>query len=240
MKKEKIAKRRKEGKNKENKTLTIRTYLRDFLLFLDKNIIKTTGILFVVAILLLAISLKGFVVNANSTDCVSGCIDSIKLLPNFWSKLQVVLVTALAGLVPYIYAPVVGFLGQTLVEVSDLSYVIKESGYFLGVLKAIAPILLNYIAISVSTALGMYICRTVTVGYKISNIKNMNITNFRIKVYEILQKEEKVKELTIKRDEKIKKLEDKKDKINYLQVLNTALLICIIQFISALIQSIIF
>ena len=240
MKNEKIGKRKKVENNKENKKITLKSYIRDFLIFLDKNIIKTTCILFVIAILLFAISLKGFVVNANSTDCVSGCIDSIKMLPTFWSKLQVVLVTVVAGLVPYIYAPVVGFLGQTLVEVNELAYVIKDTGYFVGLIKAIVPMILNYITISLATALGMYICRAVTVGYKISNIKNMNITNFRIKVYEILQKEDKVKELTEKRDKKIKKLEDSKNKVNYLQVLNTTLLICIIQFVSALIQAILF
>ena len=41
-------------------------------------------------------------------------------------------------------------------------------------------------------------------------------------------------------DKKIKKLEDSKNKVNYLQVLNTTLLICIIQFVSALIQAILF
>jgi len=225
-------------RNKKTKKFTFKSYLKDFLMFVDKNLLKTIGILFVIAILLIAVSIKPIVSNILAQECVGTCRDGVTLFSEYGSKLQVLLVTAFAGIVPYIYAPVVGFIGYTLSEVTSFSYIIKGYGYAAGIGLGIIPLLLNLVIICIVTALGIYICRTVTVGYKISSVKNMNFTNFRIKLYEVLQNEKKVKEYTEKRDKKLERLQDKKEKINYLQILNVAVVVCIMQFISVAIQEI--
>lgn len=221
------------SKKKTKETVSVKIYLRNFILFVNKHLMKTIGILFVVALLLLAVSFK-FV-----SSTIFEEQDAIGVFANYWSKLQVIFVTALAGIVPYIYAPVVGFTGCVISEVSNLTYAIKFHGYLVGTLAYIVPLVLNLLVISVVTALGIYICKAITIGYRVSNIKNMNWLNFRIKLYETLQKQSKVDELTKHKDKKIKKLESKKEKINYLQILNTSIVVCIIQFISVLIQHIV-
>ncbi|MBQ8044189.1 MAG: hypothetical protein IJ272_08630 [Clostridia bacterium] len=239
MEKEKLETKRKKNKNiNNNKKTNIKTYLRDFLLFVDKNLIKTIGILTVLSILLIAICISPMVSSAASVECEGACMDGITLLSDYTSKIQILLFTLVAGIVPYIYISVVGFVGYVLNEVSNIAFLIKGYGYLGGIGAGIIPLILNVVTICIVTALAIYVCRTVTVGYRISSLKNMNFTNFRIKVYEILRMDAKTEALTKKKEDKLNKLQDKKENLNYLQILNTAIVVCIIQFISVLIQHI--
>lgn len=238
MGREKVSKEKKNKKIEKRKKVTVKTYLRDFLLFVDKNMLKTIGILMIVAVLIIALSIKPAVTAVLAEECEGACRDGITLMSDYWSKIQVLLVTGVAGIVPYMFAPVVGFIGYILSEVGTFAYVIKGYGYGVGLLIEIVPIIINILTISIVTALGIYICRLVTVSYRMSNVKNMNLLNFRIRLYETLQKEAKVKELTAKKEKKLEKLESQKQKINYLQILNLTVVVCVLQFISVLIQQI--
>lgn len=231
-------KKKKNSKNSKNNKFSLKAYLRDFLLFVDKNLIKCIGVLFVIAIVLIAISLKPMVSAAFFAECEGACTDGVTLVSDYVSKLQMLLFTVVAGLVPYVYIPAIGFATYVISEVSNISFLIKGYGYLVGIGMGIIPLLLNILAACSVTALGMYICRTVTVGYQVSSLKNMNFTNFKIKVYEVLQKQDKVEALTNKKEEKLNKLQAKKEKLNYIQILNTAIVVCIIQFVSVLILQI--
>jgi len=233
-KKIKVIKNKKERSSKFN----FKSYIKDFILFVDKKMLKTIGALVVVSILLISLSIQPMIAGAKLDECEGACRDGITIFSEYGNKIQVLFVTALAGMVPYLYAPIVGFVASLMSEVSNIAYIIKGYGYFAGITMGIIPLLINVLVICIVTAIGIYICRTVMVGYKISNIKNMNATNFKIKLYEAMRKTDKVKELTKKKEEKLKKLQDKKEKINYIQILNTAIIVCILQFISVLIQHI--
>ena len=232
-------KRERMKKVTNKKKFNIKSYVKDFLLFADKHLIKKTGILFVVALLIIATSLSFMVETAKTDECVGMCRDGIKLFSEYASKMPALFVTAFAGIVPYMYAPIIGFVSSVINEVTTLAYAIKGYGYLGGTLAYIIPMLLNIMIVCIVAALGIYVCKAITVGYKISNVKNMNFGNFKIKLYEALSRDKKVKELTKKRDEKLKKLESKKEKINYLQILNTAIVVSIIQFVSVVIQHIV-
>lgn len=231
-KKQVTKKTRKKGK------ITFKSYLRDFLIFAGKNLIKVTGILAIIAIILIALSLSSMVDVARQDECVGACRDAVTFGSNLWNKIQIILVMIVAGIVPYMYAPVIGFLGYILQEVSTIAYVIKGYGYGIGLLLGILPLILNILIACIVTALGIYMCRTVTVGYKISNVKNMNFTNFRIKLYETIGKEKRAQELTEKKNKKLEKLETVKQKLNYIQILNTGIVVCILQVISAVVEAI--
>lgn len=236
--KESANKKQRVKKEKRREKITFKSYLRDFLIFANNNLIKVTGILIIIAVLLTAISISSMVDVARLDDCEGTCRDLVTFGSNLWNKLQVIFVTAIAGIVPYMYAPVVGFLGCTLQEVSTLAYVIKGYGYGIGLALGFVPLVLNILITCIITALGIYMCRTVTVGYRISNVKNMNFTNFRIKLYEAMRKDKKVQELTEKKNKKLEKLEKTKQKLNYIQILNTGIVVCILQVISVAIQEI--
>ena len=225
-------------KKTSKKTNSVKSYIRDFLLFADKNLIKKTRVLLLIAIVVIAVCI-GFVISITlASECEGTCRDGLTFGNEYWSNLKVLALTLVSGIVPYIYVPVIGFLAFVLQEISNLAYAIKGYGYLVGIGVGIVPLILNVLAAAIITALGMYICRNITIGYRITNLKNMNIANFKIKLYEILGKEEKVKELTKNRDKKIEVLQGKKEKINLLQILSVVIVVCIIQFISVLIQQI--
>jgi len=234
-----IIKKGEEKETKNVKKFSLKSYIRDFLIFVDKKLLKTTGILLVISILLIAISLSTTIAAILPQECEGTCNDSATILSSFGSQMQLLFIIALAGVVPYIYAPIVGFIGYVLQEVSKLAYTIKGYGYLAGIGLGIVPLIINVLVICVITALAIYICNNITIGYRISSLKNMNMLNFRIKIYEVIKKDSKIEQLTKKRDDKIAKLQAKKEKINYLQVLNVFFVISIVQFISVLIQEII-
>lgn len=236
--KESVNKKQRVKKEKRKEKITFKSYLRDFLVFVSNNLIKTTCILVIIAVLLTALSISSMVDTARLDDCVGACRDGITFGSNLWGKIQVIFVMIIAGIVPYMYAPVIGFLGIILQEVSTLAYAIKGYGYAVGLALGVLPLVLNILIACIVTALGIYVCRTVTVGYRISNVKNMNFTNFRIKLYEVMKKEKKVEELTLKKNKKLEKLEKTKQKLNYIQILNTGIVVCILQVISVAIQEI--
>lgn len=227
-------------KNTSNgKKFNIKSYLRDFFVFVDKKLLKTTGILFVVAILLIAVSFKPIVTVAIAGECEGGCTDSVTLISNYWSNLKMLLLTICAGIAPYFYISILGFIGYLYQIVSSVANLVKDYGYAIGIGLGIVPLLLNMFSICLATALGIYICKHMTLSYRASSAKNMNMTQFRIKLYEVLRKEEKAKALTKVREDKIEKIESKKEKLKYIQILNTVIVLGAIQFISALIQEII-
>ena len=221
-------------KNIKGKNKGLKNYLKNFLVFLRDNIEKKFGILLAIAILLIAIELKLFLgMEYDSTN-----LQKIGLFREFFDNVKIILITCLAGIVPYIFAPVVGFFGYLYAEASNFAVILKTYGYLKGTAIGIVPLLLNIVVISMVTALGIYMCKKITVGYRISNVKNMNFLNFRIRMFETIGNEAKVKEYTKRRDEKISKLESKKEKLNYLQIINTLVLCIIIQFVSVLIGKI--
>lgn len=231
-------KREKQKVKNGGKKFKIKNYLRDFLIFVDEKLIKKIGVLLVISILLVALSISPMVNSALASECEGACRDGASLYSEYISRLKILLFTLVGGVVPYVCMSVVGLIGYLLSETASLAFAIKGYGYLGGIGLGIVPLLLNILTISILTALGMYICKTVTVGYKISSLKNMNFTNFRIRLFEVLQKEEKVKRLNQEKDKKIGKLEKTREKINYLQILNTSIVVCIIQFISVVIQQI--
>lgn len=234
MEKGKIETNKKKNTKKSNK-FSFKIYLRNFLLFIDKKIIKTTGILFVVAILLIAISVQPMVSSAAAEECEGTCMDGITLMSDYVSKLNILLFTTVAGIVPYMYMSLACFVVYILAEVANLAYIIKGYGYLAGIGIGILPLILNVLIGCIVAALGIYICRTVTVSYRISSLNNMNFTNFKIKIYEVLKKQDKVEVLIKTKEDKLNKLKNKKEKIDYLQILNIAIVMCIIQFVSVLV-----
>ena len=216
----------------------IKTYIRNFLLFVDKNLMKKIGILCIVALVVVAICI-GFVIKITmASECEGVCSDGGTIISNYWSYFKLLGISVISGIVPYIYLPAVAFLACVMQELSNFAYVIKGYGYALGTGLGIIPLILNILVAAIVAALGIYICRNITIGYRITNLKNMNVTNFKIKTYEIFGKKEKAEKLINTRNSKIEALEAKKEKLNLLQILNVSIVVCILQFISVLIQQI--
>ena len=167
-----MVKERKTTKSKQ--PFNLKKYLRDFLVFVDKKLVKTSKVLLIISILLIAISIRLIITTVMADECKGACMDGISLWSNYSENLQVLAVTVISGILPYLYAPVVGFIGSILSETYRLAYLVKGFGYIKGVAIGIVPLVLNLLVICITVSLGIYICKTVTIGYKISSINNMN------------------------------------------------------------------
>ena len=192
----------------------------------------------VISVIVIALLLSTGVQNALNKECVGTCKDGITVITEIKDKVPVIIVTLASGFVPYIYAPVIGFLGTLLREIDAFAFAIKGHGYIVGSLLGIVPLVLNVLCISVITAAAIYLCKTVTFSYRFSNLSHMNSLNFRIKLYEMTKNNKKQQELTKKKNKKIEALKAKKEKVNYLQLLNTTIVVILIQVISIVIQEI--
>ena len=85
----------------------------------------------------------------------------------------------------------------------------------------------------------MYICKTVTIGYRISSMKHMNFTNFMLRWYEVTKNENKQKQLEKKKEKKLKSLEAKYKKVDYFQVINITVILVVLEIIVALLKMIV-
>lgn len=228
-----------DSKKKNKKKLNIKEYIRDFFLFVNKKLLKTISILFIISIVLIFAAVILVTPIVSQDECVGTCRDGIKLFSEYGSTMDELFVTGFAGIVPYMNISILGFIGGIFGEALNLAYAIKGYGYVLGILATIVPLVLNTVVICAVTSIGIYICNCITIRYRLFNAKGTNWLGFRIKVYEILNNKDKAEILKQKKEEKVKVLEKKREKINYLQVLNTAIVVSIIQFISILIQHIV-
>ncbi len=233
---EKEKQQREKSTNKKKPKL--KEYLRNFLLFIDKNIWNTMKILIVIAVLLTAISIKPLIDYTSLLECEGSCFDNATIWTDYVANIKLLLFTLVAGVVPYVYIPVVGFIAHILQEMLDVAVIIKEAGILGAFVSGIIPLTLSSVAICLVTSTAIYICKSMTISYRITNIKNMNFMNFKIRLYETLQNEEKVQALVKKKEEKLNKLQAKKEKLNYLQILNVIIVAGILEFIAVAIQHI--
>ena len=121
----------------------------------------------------------------------------------------------IAGVVPFCYMPFLSMLAYMYFETQDVAYCIIQSGWILGMLRAIIPLIFGIICISYTTAIGVYICKVSTAKYRLTRSTNMNWTNFRLRVYQILKNEEKYSALAAKQEKYQEKLKQKNQKVKF-------------------------
>lgn len=228
----------KAEKQKAKKKFNLKTYLKDFYLFIYKHLRKTTVILIIISIILCAISFNPLYDAASMVGEEQTYSNESSLLYTYCMKLQTIVIMPLTGIAPYIYAPLVGVVLGTLSEVYNLVYVIKDYGTFLGTVLSFIPFILNILLFAITGALGVYICNMVTLGQRISNMKNMNWYNFKCEIYRALNKQDKLNSAKKKRQQKMDKLCGKKEKVQYVQILNTLVVVAILQLVSVIIEKI--
>ena len=226
----------KENISERFKGITFKSYLKRIYDFFNSNLKKTFVVMCVVAVLLIVIGVQTEVNSIQNGTNSSYNLDGLTFGESYISNIQVIFMVVLAGIVPYMYIPVAGGLMEMYNELVMSAYIIVEKGYLKGILLYIFPLLLNICIISVATALGVYICKTVTMKYKIDNIKHMNSTNFRLKWYEVIKNEKKKETLEEKKNKKLIKLEKKYKKIDYFGLINITIRLFVLQIIASLLR----
>lgn len=221
------------------KGMTFKSYLKETFNFFNTNLKKPFLVLGIISILIIVMGVSYGIAAIQSGDYAESTVAHISFGESYFTNIQVILIVIFAGIVPYMYIPVISSLAIGYTELTTLAYLIVKNGYLKASLVYILPMLLNITIIVMSATLGMYICKTVTARYRLDNMKYMNSTNFKLQLYELTKKDKKKKELEKKKNKKIKELEDKSKKIDYFGLVNITIILFILQLIASLFRVII-
>lgn len=192
----------------------------EFVSFFKEHLKLPFCICAILSIAIILISVIGMVKNMDITDV------TFSFSELFGSGIKFVALDIIAGVVPFCYMPFLSMLAYMHFETQDLAFCIIQNGWILGILRALIPLLFGIICISYTTALGIYICKISTAKYRLGRSTNMNWTNFRLRVYQVLKNEEKYNALSKKQEKHQEKLKQKNQKYNWKMIgIN---LICII------------
>lgn len=208
--------------------------------FMKKKIIPKFCICAVISILVVLVFTISAVNNVKTLECseIYCSSEEITISENFVSRAEMLLLTLVASVVPYFYMPYLGLVLYMYNEVITLAHVINVNGYLFGILKYILPLLLNICSIAVITGVAVYIAKIVTNKTRMNRNNSMNFTSFRMKIYQMLKKQDKYDALYKKQQERIEKIQKNTEKIEWKGVAITVGVAFVIQFIGVVLQNI--
>ena len=222
-----------DGKAKNKKSF-------NYITFFKKYVFSKLFICVIVSIILTMILTISSVNHVKEIGCTAMYCseEEITISHNFMSRSQVLLLTGVASMVPYFYLPILGFTSYMYSEIISVAHVINVYGYLMGILRYILPFALNVVSISLITSISLYMAKILTVKFRLSRINTMNFTKFRLRIYEMLKKQDKYDALYKKEQAKIKKLEESITKIKWKGVAITIGITVIIQFVAVVLQKV--
>lgn len=238
--------------SEENMNITAsfkKSYIEKILEFWNKDLKKKFIIIFIIAVVLV-----GFFANVsyqvNSLEKMPGvsisnsesvnsevllikksAIDIIK------SKLSILGLTAIAGIVPYFYVPVFGLLGYTFTTGMEIGIKLIEynEGEMLSIFFLLSTIL-DIICISLVTSVAIYWANMSTKRYLYSSTKNYSFLNLKLQIHDVLKKEDKIEQIKEEIEKRNQKQEKNNVKIKYLEILGILGIAVIIQMLSVFIS----
>lgn len=232
----KIKKDRKESKSFKElfkarfSGMTFKSYLKETCEFVKNNLLKTT--LIILAITLLSIGSVLYSPSSFKYDKPDVTFGS-----DWLERIKVIAIIAFAGIVPYMYIPVVGLAAGISVECMYFANYVLTVGRMKGTLIYIVPMLLNLLFLAIATSIGFYICRNATLSQRIKSVQSKNSMDLGLAIFEATNKKDKVKAIEKKRKDKIKELESKKKDLDLFQIVNVSLILCVLQLGASLIKS---
>lgn len=210
--------------------------LGNMITFFNQEVKKKTVILFVIAIILyivLTISFMNVVAEMKEVENITTMSNS------FWgifkSKMILMVLVALSGLVPYFYIPVIAFLGYVATIASDVAAIGIDKGNFSAIVLTVVPVIFDLVVISIMSAIGIYMCKMFTKKFKYSQRTSFGFSDVKIQIYEIRGQKEKADKLREEKQKKIDKMETNNVKINYTQIFYFLLLTGIVEALVSLI-----
>ena len=214
------------------KGMTLKTYIKSTWTFIKENLIKVIGIVLVITLIATAgLLIKPAVLKMDIANVTFGT--------NYIEAIKIIVIMVVSGIAPYIYAPVIGVVYTIYLEVICMANLIIEVGYIKGIFMYIIPFVLNVLVAAVVSAVGIYICRNITLGYKIKDVKATNSMDLRISIYEAAKKVDKKKKLEKERKDKISKLESKKKELDLFQIINVTAILCVVELLASFAKSLV-
>ena len=210
--------------------MTVKSYFKETCEFVKANLLKTT--LIILAITLLSI---GSVLYSPASFKYDK--PDVTFVKDWFERIQVIVIIAFAGIVPYMYIPVIGLASGISAECMYFANYVLTVGRMKGTLIYIAPMLLNLLFLAIATSIGFYICNNATLSQRIKSVKSKNSMDLGLAIFEATNKKDKVKAIEKKRKDKIKELESKKKDLDLFQIVNVSLILCVLQLVASLVKS---
>lgn len=221
------------------KDMTFKSYIKETLEFFNNNLKKIFIILSIISLLIILLGITSAISLIRNEAIDVTTITDFTFGQQYFNNIKTIAIIVFSGIVPYMYVPIVGTIAGTSTELITLAYLIVKKGYILACIMYILPMLITVCIINMATALGIYICKSITLGYKLDNMKHMNSINFKLELYKLTKKEDKKKQLEKKKNQKIKVLEDKHNKIDYFHVINITIILFLLQLIASILRVVI-
>lgn len=158
-----------------------------------------------------------------------GLLDSLK------QNLFLDIVIIIAGITPYCFLSVIG-TAQSLTLVNELA--LRYATHRSMMVTCLVGGILEIIGVSLCVAIGLYYCRLSTKKNKYYHHSDFGMDDVKMQLYEMRKQEDKLKELTKKREEKAKKIEECNIKIPYFNFMILGVISFVIQIVGILIAHI--
>jgi len=212
----------------------------NYLKFFKGKILPKFLVCVVIAIIITLVFTISSVNQVKSLGCTEMYCSSeeITISQNYLSRAEMLLLTLVASVVPYFYMPYLGLVLYMYNEVVTLAHVINISGYLFGIVKYLLPLIFNICSIAILTGVAVYLVKIVTDKTRMNRNSSMNFTSFRLKIYEMLKRQDKYDALNKKQQERIKKIQKNTEKIQWKGVAITSGIAFVIQFVGVVLQNI--
>lgn len=220
-------------------------YWGKLLTFFNGNIKKKFLVLLIISVVLVILSTnfmypinKAEIITSNITAGGSGSLlVRQSLLEILKSKLMILGLTVIAGVVPYFFIPVLGFIGYVFTTGSEISMKLLGYGGISFSFITLISTVLDIVSISLVTSVGIYFTVVSTKSFTYSRVKRFTFLDLKLQVYEMLKKEDKIKIVKDKIAKRIEKQEKNNVKVKYLEMIGILGVATIIQTISVLIET---
>ena len=210
--------------------MTFKSYIKETCDFVKNNLLKVTLILLAIALLSIgSVLYSPASFKYDKTD--------VTFIKEWFERIQVLVIIVFAGVVPYMYIPVVGLAAGISTECIYFANYTLTVGRMKGTLVYILPMLLNLLFLAIATAIGFHICHNATLSQRIKSVKSKNSMDLKMAIFEATNKKDKVKKIEKQRKEKIKELESKKKDLDLFQIVNVTMVICVLQLVASYAKS---
>lgn len=229
---------RKEKVNVKEKILndisgiTFQSYIKSTYTFIKNNLSKMVCIMMVLALL----GIASLLINPES---LKADMTNVTFGHTYFETIKVIAIVVLSGIAPYLYAPIIGIGYTIFLECMYMANLVLKMGYIKGIAIYIVPFMLNVLIMAIASAIGIYMCKNITLGHRITNIKTTNSMDLRMSIYEAAKKIDKKNAIDKKRKDKIAKLESKKQELDLFQIINVTVILCVVQLGASLIKSLV-
>jgi len=229
-----------------NKYISIKYILTEYFKFYKTKLMKKHIVVYILCLIIFFAMLSYFISKVDSAPNIAELAENAKKIsenaPDIFSfilskKVPLVALIIVAGMVPYIFIPVIGMAMSYNLALEIATNFNVLTGKSSVVFMSIGAII-QLIAISLSVSAGIHYCIISTKKWRYSKSQDYSMLDFKKTLYEATNNKKKLNEVKKKKEEKNKKNEKNNVKVPYLHLIISFLISAVIIIIGTLIAEV--